>query len=198
MSQQQNNIITADDIRNYRPVAVNISERERIDPYITEVEQLYIAPAFGAKLYKKLLLRVASKETNIILKESTDENIQDSNGDIITLGTPSDEVMHTLFHGGFYNNDKNYFAGLIAAVAYLTYSRMVRNQSVNVTAFGVVFKNGDFSEKADEATIARLSNESQKIGTQHLNDCIAYLKTIGELPCNTNRVNRAKIRVITK
>lgn len=98
--------------------------------------------------------------------------------------------------GGFYNDSTEYFAGLTAAMAYLAYSRLIRNQSTNVTAFGVVFKNGELSEKADEATIARMSNEAQEIGVKHLQGCVQFLQYKGVIPCNAKHLRGSRIRVI--
>jgi hypothetical protein len=87
----------------------------------------------------------------------------------------------SLFSGGYYDDDRHYFAGLREAIGYLSYSRFIRNNSVSVTAFGVVVKQGDFSQPADEKTIVRIANESEKIGLEYLNQCIGYLKFIGKI-----------------
>lgn len=80
-----------------------------------------------------------------------------------------------LLSGGFYDEDRRYFSGLNQAMGYLVYSRFVRNQNVNATAFGMVFKEGQFSDKVDDKTIIRIANDAEKIGLRYLSECIDYL-----------------------
>ena len=47
-------IITANDIRTVRAIAQNINETDRIDTYIEEVENLFLIPQFGARLFKEI------------------------------------------------------------------------------------------------------------------------------------------------
>jgi len=89
-----------------------------------------------------------------------------------------------LLSGGYYDSDEKYCNGLTAAVAYLAYSRFIKNQGVNITAFGVVLKKSDYSEPVDEKTIARAANDAEKIGTQYLRECVEYLKYTEQLECS--------------
>lgn len=98
-----------------------------------------------------------------------------------------------LFDGGYYNDDANYFAGLNEAVGYLVYARLLKNNSVNVTAFGNVVKLGQFSEQIDERTLIRAANEAEKIGVEYLNQCLDYLhRETG----NERRVSKLKFKSI--
>lgn len=101
-----------------------------------------------------------------------------------------------LMAGGYYDNDTKYFAGLRAAMAYLVYSRFVRNQNVNATAFGIVAKQGQYSENVDEKTIVRVSNEAEKVGLEYLRQCVDYLNFGKEENEKTTSVKRTKYSVI--
>lgn len=105
-----------------------------------------------------------------------------------------------LFNGGYYNDGSAYFAGLSEACGYLVYSRFVQNQNVNVTAFGVVQKVSQYSEPMDEKTIVRVSNEARNIGVEYLNQCLCYLRFIGEIQdgccMGEKKVKSIKIRAI--
>lgn len=101
-----------------------------------------------------------------------------------------------LMDGGFYDGDKQYLPGLILATSYLVYSRFVVNQAINVTAFGAVFKHGEFSEKIDEANLVRVSRQSEKIGLQYLKQCVEYLTWTKQLPCKTKPISRRKFKII--
>lgn len=157
-------IITADDIRKYRPIAQNINATDRIDTYIVEVETLFLIPQLGAKLFKDI----------------------DTNKSNYSL----------LIDGGYYNNDESHFAGLLAAVSYLAYARFILNQPFNVTALGNVFKNSEFSEKADMATTARMSNQAEKIGLEYLRQCVEYLKSTGRLADSVKTIRKNKLTII--
>ena len=84
--------------------------------------------------------------------------------------------------------------GLRKAAAYLVYSRFVRNNPTNVTAFGVKLKDTQYSEDVDEGNIIRQSNEAYKIGTAYINQCVDYLKSIGYI--ETKKSKRKKIKSI--
>lgn len=101
-----------------------------------------------------------------------------------------------LMDGGYYDNETKYFAGLRAAMGYLVYSRFVRNQNINATAFGIVAKQGQFSETIDEKTIVRIANDAEKIGLEYLKQCVDYLNFGKEKNTQTISVKRNKFRVI--
>lgn len=144
-------IATANDMRLIRPIANNIEDYERIDPYIEEAEKLFIIPAIGAELYKKI---------------DTDRS-----------------YYKELLKGGYYNDDKCRFEGLIYAICYLAYSRFVKNNMVNVTAFGLKYKNTQYSENVEERTLIRHANEAEKAGQEYLRQCIEYLRFINTGCC---------------
>lgn len=86
-----------------------------------------------------------------------------------------------LLDGGYYNEDSEHFEGLKTAIGYLSYSRFIRYQNLNVTAFGAVQKQGQFSEPADSKTIISAANDAEKIGLEYLAQCIKYLKFTGKI-----------------
>lgn len=100
-----------------------------------------------------------------------------------------------LFDGGDYGDNK-FFAGLKKAMGYLVYSRFIRNQNVNVTAFGIVAKQGQYSESIDERTIVRISNDTEKIGLEYLSECVEYLEFLGIVEGETKKISRTKYKVI--
>ena len=101
-----------------------------------------------------------------------------------------------LMDGGYYDNDTKYFVGLRAAMGYLVYSRFVRNQNVNATAFGIVVKQGQFSETVDEKTIVRTANDAEKIGLEYLRQVVDYINS--NLPESEKKVfnTKSKFKII--
>jgi hypothetical protein len=81
-------------------------------------------------------------------------------------------------------------------MGYLSYSRFVRNQNVNNTAFGLTVKRDGLSEPADDKTIVRLAHDAEKIGSEYLNNCIEYLKFAGILDCAKKKMKNINIKVI--
>lgn len=124
-------------------------QQNRIAPYIDEVEHVLVIDALGAELYEKI------------------EKDKDS--------------FSMLIDGGFYDglDGREWFAGLRQAVSYLVYARVIRNNDMNVTAFGAVVKNGKLSEQADGELVARMSNEALSFGEKHLNDVVKYCSAVG-------------------
>lgn len=138
-------IITPNDIRSVRPIAENVNDDKRMTPLIDECEKLFLIPAIGAKMYKSL-----------------DANPKPDNYDMI-------------MNGGYYNDDNDYFPGLREAMGYLVYSRFVRGQNVNATAFGMVTKQGQFSEPVDERTIKNVANDAEITGLNYLQQTVDYI-----------------------
>ena len=101
-----------------------------------------------------------------------------------------------LFDGGLYDNSCKSFPGLKKAMGYLVYSRFVRNQNVNVTAFAVVTKKSEFSDAVDEKTIVRIANDAEKIGLDYLKQCVDYLRFEHKVSNKTHAVVRSKFRAI--
>jgi len=139
-------IITPEDIRSVRPISENVNDVKRLIPYIEEAEKIYLIKAIGAVKYKEL-----------------------------EADKPNFENFTLLMDGGYYDDDKVYFSGLRSAMGYLVYGRFVRNQNINATAFGIVAKQGQFSEQVDEKTIVRISNDAEKTGLEFLKQCVDFL-----------------------
>jgi hypothetical protein len=175
----RNTIIKPCDIRKIRPVAENIQDEKRIEPYIHEAEQLDVMPAVGVSLYRQL----SDENLPETITVSSTAQITTPNGKTIIL---SESDWNKFLDGGYYtcdeypcNGDKQrYSAGLRAAVAYLAYARMLPNQPLNVTAFGVVQKTTTLSEPVDEKTLSRAASEARKIGLEYLKQAVDHLKCL--------------------
>lgn len=103
-----------------------------------------------------------------------------------------------LLAGGDYDNERKSFPGLREAMGYLIYSRFVRNQNVNNTAFGLVTKKGEFSEPSDDKTVVRVANDAEKIGFEYLDQCIEYMKFKGMLESCKRIHRKRKFKAIGK
>lgn len=106
------------------------------------------------------------------------------------------EEFKDLIDGCYYNEDTAYCEGLSSAVAYLVYSRFIMSQQLNVTALGVVFKQGEMSERVDDTTLIRASKQAEKIGLEYLGQCVDYLKFKGEINANVRKIRKCTIKII--
>ena len=165
-------IRTVNDIRNVRQVARNIDD-SRVEIYIREAESLDILPAVGAEEYDRL-----------------------------TAGTPDPELSgdeQLLLSGGTYEDEggvKHRFEGLKVALAYLAYARFVRNHQLNVTPFGVVYKDGDESGQTDIRAIAAASKDAERIGQEYLAGTMAFWKSRTASGCKPGQGSRPRRRFI--
>jgi len=83
---------------------------------------------------------------------------------------------------------------------FFSYARMLANQPVQVTRYGVVTKNDDNSEPVSEKTLARLINQANNIAEAYKIDLLAYLKDNADdyplyKPCEA-RKKRMQIKAI--
>lgn len=180
-------IIKPNDIREVRPIANNIVDVLRLEPYISDAETLDVMPALTPLLYKQFESIGNSIETDTV-------DINDNYGHVVTL---TKEQYNSIFIPTFYKEDKCYSQGLVDGIGYLAYSRFVKNNAVNVTAFGVVFKKTANSEPVDEATLFRMANEAKKIGAEYINQTLGYIKSLGLIKsCDPNRLKVKKFKRI--
>lgn len=149
-------ITTIESIKAIRDISQNLKDG-RILPYIKEVEDAYIMPAIGAELYERL------------------DN-----------GTEDDAI---LLNGGYY--DRNTSKGIVRdrcygirlAVAYYAYSKVLHNNQVNVTAFGVVAKETSLSNPSVQHDIDDATAQARKMGDYYLDSVKRYLNR-DECGCN--------------
>ncbi len=170
-------ITRTQDLRSVRPIAENINDVSRLDTYIREAETLRLIDAIGAGLYRWLDETSFEGEGPFIYARGDGEEIE----------VTREQVLAVL-DGGYWTacGVTRKAEGLRTAVAYLAYSRFLLNNPINPTAFGVVYKDGEFSTRADDAIAARAAAEAAKIGEAYLTKCIAYLYDLKLLPpCKT-------------
>lgn len=167
-------ILKPPDLRKVRPIAENINDPARIEPYIREAETLRLVDLLGATLYKWI--------------EETDFSgpgpfaFTKDNGEQVELTA---EDVNILLDGGYYTDScgkGQMTEGLRTGIAYLAYARFVMNNPINPTAFGVRYKNGEFSTEVEDSVLARTAAEARKIGEAYLAKAMEYVKALGLLP----------------
>lgn len=237
-------ILNSNDIRNVRPIAENINDPARLEPYIREAETLRLMDAIGANLYRWLdetdfsgpgpfqyggvtiteglvpitkskVVTTRDRYTADMEDRYYDETDFSGDGTITEDQVPvtedqglitedqvtKDQVSITkdqytaVMEGGYYDGGRS--EGLKVAIAYIAYSRFIVNNPINTTAFGVRYKDGEFSTRVEDNIIVRSSNEARNIGEAYLEKAINHLKALQLLtPCTEYKESPARKIII--
>lgn len=168
-------ITTPENVRQVRPVAENLNDPARLQTYIQEIEDTRLVDLIGARLYRWLDTYDFSGMGPYQYEREDGETITITRGDYLDLMT-----------GGYFTDScgcehKN--PGLTKGTAYLVYARMIINNPVNVTAFGVVNKNGNFSSNTSDNDMIRASNSAKNTGEDVLKKTVEHLKALNLLVC---------------
>lgn len=232
-------ILNSNDIRNVRPIAENINDPARLEPYIREAETLRLVDAIGANLYRWLdetdfsgpgpfqyggvniteglvpitknqVVATRDRYTADMEDRYYDETDFSGDGTITEdrVLTTEDRVLTTkdqvtitkdqytaVMEGGYYEGGRS--EGLKVAIAYIAYSRFIVNNPISPTAFGVRYKDGEFSTRVEDNIIVRSSNEARNIGEAYLEKAINHLKALRLLtPCTEYKESPARKIII--
>lgn len=141
-------LLSVIDFAPYKELSLNIDDSTRIHPYIKQAQQFDLKPLLGEEFYKDL----------------TDNSTSTPNSLLLT-------------GGGYTHQNKNYeFSGLKAALVFYAYARIIENQNIQVTRFGVVYKNNaDVSERVDEKTLQRLVQQTRNQARVYWDECELFL-----------------------
>jgi len=147
------NIITITDIQAAIPdMSVNIEE-EKVTRYIAEAQEFDLKSVLGRALHFAFVEGLAA--------------------------SPQVEIYSELFEGKTYLdtglNQNISFAGVKKAMIYWSYARFLNNQDTNVTSFGIVQKENEFSKPSEEKRIARLVTAAIAAATAYKNDFVKFL-----------------------
>lgn len=140
---------------------------KRIEPYIQEVEDCYIRYAIGPALYERL------------------DN-----------GVETDAI---LLNGGYYDcaNGREYCDGIKKAVAYFAYERILLNNQINVTAFGVTQKSSSLSNPTTDSSIEKAAEQAHKMGAMYLESCKKYVHRGECVPCGGRHKRFVSMEVLS-
>lgn len=163
-------ITKVSDVQAVRSVAINVAP-EVIEPFIDDAEKQDVLPVIGAELYFAI------------------------------EADPGNDKYKELLHGGVYSDGytTRYSRGLLMAVAYLAYYRLLVFGDIQYTAYGAVLKNSQFSQKPGEVEKIRAADAAKKLGYAILQDVAGYHKAKFAVQCGgPARVSRPKFISIKK
>lgn len=128
-------------------------DKNKLIAYISETEHLYIKPTLGTTLFLKLL----------------DEESHD-------------DSMTKLLDGGIYNDRQDNaqsFVGLKTTIAYYVYAQNVMSGDFQSTRYGMVVKDGDFSNRISSKERSDCYNNTLEVANAYLRECVKYCTSVG-------------------
>ena len=189
-----NTILTPDRLISMFPQITNQIEKERLQHFIEEAEYEHVKEKITDALYIELLNHInltflEEDEIGELEKpfyklnnpENSSTNIFDENFDE-TFRKRS--IYEILLRGGRYlaNNNCNsqsprIFKGLYAAIGYYAYSKLVRKNNRNITRFGYVDKDDEYSSSIEFKMQIADENDALKTADIYISDCITFIKS---------------------
>lgn len=139
-------LITINDIKEYSPMAELSSIR--VDSHIREAQMNDLKPFLGEPLYRDLITNTDTTANQELLKGKTYKGIEG------------------------YNIDYN---GLIPILVYYSLARIVANNQINITSYGVVRKKVDESDAVDAASLRFYITEKRSIATRYQKEAHDFL-----------------------
>jgi hypothetical protein len=153
-------LTTPDDIRkNVRPVSAHLDD-ERIWVFIDEAEQLNVKPRITDALFIDLLEWTESEDKSAF-----------------------PEAYEILMNGGIYESSihcgtvKKIFKGLRLTLEYYVYAKLVKHNDENVTRFGYMQKEDEYSSRPDLRIKLAAEKDALSVADGYMADCIDFLES---------------------
>ncbi len=143
--------ITLNDIKMLRPTAE--LDGVRWEPYCVEAQDQDLRPILGDGLFYDFMTKFYS------------------------TGDPMYASYQELLNGKVYtyNSQSIYFDGIKPMLCYFTLARLVQNNPVNITRFGVVTKVVSQSQNVDAQTLRQVVNELRSNAVSYKNQVDTFL-----------------------
>ena len=128
---------------------------------------------------REISQNVDQKKIEKYIRESELLDIKKTLGDELFLDIKANQERYKLLiEGGEYDNcgHKECFSGLRSALAYYTYARLVKNGDNNVTRFGLVQKESEYSSSVEFKEKLMAYNDAFSIADSLLQECVRYIK----------------------
>lgn len=163
-----NQLVTAEQVKTLgRPIGKMVAEN-KLNAFIREAERLHIKPLLGDDLYLMLLDAISSDTGEI--KDDADERLK------------------LLLDGGIYDeadykenteNKKHLLDGVRIALSYYVYAEDVMSGDFEITRFGVVTTNNNFSTHISRNYRSDLYNNTIDKANAYMDECVTFCKISG-------------------
>lgn len=143
------------------------------------MQQYLITTSDVSALSRDMSRHIDPQKIETYIRESENIDIKSALGDALFLDVKANpEKYSVLLNGGEYevNEEKKCFAGLKSSLAYYTCARIIKNGDGNITRFGYVNKDSEYSSRPEFKEKMMAYNDAFSIADRYLKDCVTYLK----------------------
>lgn len=174
-----------------RPISNNMDE-DTLKAYIEEAEDADIRKAIGDVFYQQILARMDTEEDPLLK--------------ILLEGGWYPHVFDKTFDATFGEDQPacdTYFSGLKKTIAYYALAKIIKGNDLQVTRFGLVHKDGDYSTRPSASERNAQYRDISSIADGYLAETLEYLRIYSDRyphfkKCQGAHIknNRTKFRVI--
>lgn len=155
-------------------------------------------------LARGISIHIEQEKIETYIRESEDIDIKPALGDALFIDIQENpNKYYLLINGGMYEDKggKHVMTGLKTALAYYSYARLVKNGDGNVTRYGFVNKEDEYSSRSDSKERVMAYNDAFSIADSYMKECVLYLKSHkSEFPLYKGegglKANRTVFRII--
>lgn len=130
-------------------------------------------------LSRDMSSHIDEDKINIYIRESEDIDIKSALGAALFMDLKEHpEKYETLLNGGLYTDrcgETHSFSGLKRTLAYYTYARLVKNADGNLTRYGFVEKDSEYSNNVEFKKQLMAYNDAFSIANTYLKECVMFL-----------------------
>lgn len=151
-----------------------------------------------AEYARDMSIHMDEKRVNAFIREAENIDLKPTLGYLLEEIKQEPSKYTILLEGGEYKTEcgeKKVLVGLKAALAYYTYSRIIKSGDLNIARFGAVYKEVNESSRPTDKERVIASNEAYSVANRYLQECVEYL---GSCNCNqrTIKSNRVVFKII--
>lgn len=136
------------------------------------------------------------KRVNAFIREAENIDLKPTLGYLLEEIKQEPSKYTILLEGGEYETEcgeKKVLVGLKAALAYYTYSRIIKSGDLNIARFGAVYKEVNESSRPSDKERVIASNDAYAVANRYLQECVEYLGS-----CNCNKRTIKSNRIVYK
>lgn len=144
------------------------------------MQKYLITTSEVSTLSRGMSVHVDEDKIETYIRESESIDIKSALGDALYLDVKEHpEKYELLLDGGTYEDkcgEKKMFMGIKTALAYYTYARIVKNGDGNVTRYGFVQKEEEYSSLTGIKEKVMAYDDAFSIANRYLKECVRFLQ----------------------
>lgn len=144
------------------------------------MQQYLITTHDVSSLSRGMSVHVDEDKIETYIRESESIDIKSALGDALYLDVKENPEKYKLLLDGCTYDDKcgekKIFMGIKTALAYYTYARIVKNGDFNVTRYGLMQKEDEYSSRPDIKEKVMAYNDAFSIADKYLKECVWFLE----------------------